>query len=151
MNSDKSIDIVGTQLSDINSKGVYRHVSAEGRHDMEETLATLTEDCLFEDLGLGRTWYGREGAREYYQLWWDAFGVVPETSTLYGVTPDQFVVELRFKGKHIGRFLGIEPTGKSIDLSMALFVEMRDGKLTGERFYWNIADLYRQLGVTKLH
>jgi len=48
------------------------HLAAENAHRMEETLATLTEDCRFEDLTIGKTFYGREGARDYYRLWWDA-------------------------------------------------------------------------------
>ena len=31
-----------------------RHMEAENAHWMKETLATLTEDCLFEDMALGR-------------------------------------------------------------------------------------------------
>jgi hypothetical protein len=52
---------------------INRHLSAENAHRMEETLAELHPDCLFEDLPLGKTYRGRAGAEAYYRLWWDAF------------------------------------------------------------------------------
>jgi hypothetical protein len=42
------------------------HMQAENAHRMQETLATLTPDCLFEDLALGQVFRGHAGAREYY-------------------------------------------------------------------------------------
>jgi len=52
---------------------VNRHLAAENAHRMEETLAELHPDCVFEDLPLGKTYRGRAGAEAYYRLWWDAF------------------------------------------------------------------------------
>lgn len=134
-------------LAPINQAIVNRHVEAETEHRLDETLATLTEDCVFDDRGLGKVWRGREGAGAYYRMWWDAFGVKPNTSKRYAPTPDLLVVELTFTGRHVGPFLGLSPTDREIALPMALFVDFRDGLLAGERFYWNIADLLRQLDV----
>ncbi len=134
-------------LTPENAAIVVRHVEAETAHKMEETLATLTEDCVFEDCALGKVWHGKEGARDHYRMWWDAFGVMPQATARYTVTPEQMVVELRFTGTHVGPFLGIAPTGRKVDIPMVLFVELRDGLLHGEKFYWNIADLLTQLGI----
>jgi hypothetical protein len=38
---------------------VARHLAAENAHQMEETLAALHPDCLFEDLPFGKTYRGR--------------------------------------------------------------------------------------------
>jgi hypothetical protein len=54
---------------------VNRHLAAENAHRMEETLAELHPDCLFEDLPLGKTYRGRAEAEAYYRLWWDAFNL----------------------------------------------------------------------------
>jgi steroid delta-isomerase-like uncharacterized protein len=134
-------------LSKENLEIVLRHVKAETEHRMEETLATLTPDCLFVDRAFGRVWHGREGARDYYRLWWDAFGIAPHTGARYAPQEDLLIVETRFKGRHVGPFLGIAPTGNAVDVPMTIFVSFKDGLLSGEKFYWNLGTLLEQIGV----
>jgi steroid delta-isomerase-like uncharacterized protein len=134
-------------LSPENRDIVLRHVKAETEHRMEETLATLTPDCVFDDRAFNRVWRGREGARDYYRLWWDAFGIAPHTAARYAPSPDLLIVETNFKGRHVGPFLGVTPTGRSVDVPMTIFVSFGGGLLTGERFYWNLGTLLEQIGV----
>jgi steroid delta-isomerase-like uncharacterized protein len=134
-------------LSKENLEIVLRHVKAETEHRMEETLATLTPDCLFDDRAFGRVWHGREGARDYYRLWWDAFGIAPHTGARYAPQEDLLIVETRFKGRHVGPFLGIAPTGNAVDVPMTIFVSFKDSLLSGEKFYWNLGTLLEQIGV----
>lgn len=128
-------------------KVLTAHVGAETAHRMDETLATLTEDCVFDDRALGRVWHGREGARDYYRMWWDSFAIKPERSTLFTPADDILIVETHFVGRHQGTFLGVAPTGSAVDVPMAIFVSFADGLMSGERFYWNPADLMAQVGV----
>jgi steroid delta-isomerase-like uncharacterized protein len=134
-------------LTPANREILIRHVKAETEHKMEETLATLTPDCVFDDRALGRVWNGREGARAYYRIWWDAFGVAPHGSVRYEPSPDLLVVETRFKGRHEGPFLGVAPTGREIDVPITIFVSFAGGLMSGERFYWNLGTLLEQIGV----
>jgi steroid delta-isomerase-like uncharacterized protein len=128
-------------------KVLIAHVEAETAHRMDDTLATLTEDCVCDDRALGRVWHGREGARDYYRMWWDGFAIKPEGSTRFTPSGDILIVETRFVGTHQGTFLGIAPTGKPVDVPMAIFVSFAGGLMSGERFYWNPADLMAQVGV----
>ena len=123
------------------------HMQAENTHRMEETLATLTPDCLFEDLALGQVFRGHAGARAYYQTWWDAFSTTAHPEHVYYTDQDFAVAEVHFQGIHTGAFLGIAPTGRAVDLPTAIFVSFRDGLMAGERMYWDVATLLRQLGV----
>ena len=125
-------------------------MQAENAHRMEETLATLTENCLFEDMALGQVFQGHAGAREYYQTWWDAFSTTAHPEHVYYTDRDFAVAEVRFQGTHTGPFLGIQPTGRQVDLPTAIFVSFRDGLMAGERMYWDMASLLRQLGVSDL-
>jgi steroid delta-isomerase-like uncharacterized protein len=134
-------------LTPANREVLIRHVKAETVHKMEETLATLTPDCVFDDRAFGRVWNGREGARAYYRMWWDAFGVAPHNSVRYEPAPDLLVVETHFKGRHAGPFLGVAPTGREIDVPITIFVTFADGLMSGERFYWNLGTLLEQIGV----
>lgn len=125
-----------------------RHVSAESARRMEDTLATLHEDCVFDDVTLGRTFHGREGARSYYRMWWDAFGNSVRVDDSHWTMDGLVVAQARFQGVHDGPFLGIAPTGRPVDLPIWVQVTgFRDGLMAGERLYWDFATLLRQLGV----
>lgn len=126
------------------------HMQAENAHQIKETLATLTPDCLFEDMALGQVFQGHAGAREYYQTWWDAFSTTAHPERVYFTDQDFAVAEVRFQGTHTGSFLGIEPTGRHVDIPTAIFVTFRDGLMAGERMYWDVASMLRQLGVSAL-
>jgi steroid delta-isomerase-like uncharacterized protein len=136
--------------TDVYLQFVQRHMEAENAHRMEETLATLTSDCLFEDMALGQIFQGHTGARDYYQTWWDAFSTTAHPERLYFADQGFAVAEVRFQGTHISSFLGIEPTGHQVDIPTAIVVTFRDGLMAGERMYWDVATLLRQLGVSSL-
>jgi steroid delta-isomerase-like uncharacterized protein len=124
---------------------VRRHVEAENAHRMEEVLATLHPDCVFEDVAQGRTWRGHAGAAEYYGTWWRAFDLFVKGDRRHWTVDGALVGEARFQGRHVGAFLGIPASGRSIDLRIAAVLEFRDGLMLGERFYYDVATLRRQL------
>jgi steroid delta-isomerase-like uncharacterized protein len=124
---------------------VRAHVAAETAFDMEATLATLTEDCLFEDMASGQRYQGREAVRAYYRAWWDAFGNVPVGHRRHVPAPDCLIAETRFVGRHQGAYKGVAASGRPIDLPVAIIVTFRDGLMQGERFYYDEATLMRQI------
>jgi steroid delta-isomerase-like uncharacterized protein len=123
-----------------------RHLEAENGHCLADTLATLTRDCVFEDMALGQTFHGHEGATSYYRMWWDAFdtAITPERLHLAG---DTAVAETTWRGSHVGEFLGIAPTKQTIDVPIIIVVEIRDGLMAVERLYWDRLRLIDQLKV----
>lgn len=121
---------------------------------MEETLATLHPDCMFEDMALGRVWRGHAGAREYYRMWWDSLHLVvtpAETDRRFWTTDGTYVAETSFTGTHTGPFLGVAATGRSIRFRFAVFVPFRDELMAGERFCYDLHDVLRQLGAAQAH
>ena len=130
-----------------NAAVLAKHVSAETAFDMTGTLATLTDDCVFEDLPTAATYRGRVEVERYYREWWDAFGNVPTRNRLYVSAADRLIVETRFAGTHRGAYHGIAPTGRAIDLPVAIFIVFRDGLMAGERFYYDRLTLLAQIGA----
>lgn len=126
---------------------VLRHLKAENRHDMDATLDTLHPECVFEDFGLGWTYHGRQGAKRYYDIWWNAFKLTVVGETQYWSDANALIAEARFTGKHVGQFCGVPATGNDLDLRIAVFVHFRDGLMAGERFYYDSRSLFSQLGV----
>jgi steroid delta-isomerase-like uncharacterized protein len=138
-----------TELDPRNATLLKQHVLAETAFDMPGTLATLTADCVFEDVATGESFHGHEGVRVYYSQWWSAFGNVPAHSKLYVPAHDKLIVETRFVGTHRGAYGGIAPSGHAIDLPVAIFVSFRDGLMSGERFYYDRATLLSQISAAK--
>lgn len=129
---------------------IRRHIAAENAHRMEDTLATLHPDCIFEDVAMQRVYRGHAGAREYYGMWWESLRVVvtPSEDDRRMWTDDgSYVAETRFTGVHVGPFLGVPPTGRTVCFRFAVFVGFRDGLMAGERFYYDLDGVLAQLGT----
>ncbi len=136
-----------TELSPSYTTVLHQHLAAETVFDMEGTLATLTEDCLFEDVPTGEVHRGREGVRAYYHEWWTAFGIVPQDIRSYIASENFLIVETRFVGTHRSDYRGAAATGKPLNLPVAIFISLRDGLMSGERFYYDRATLLAQIGI----
>lgn len=129
---------------------VRRHLEAENAYRLEETLDTLTPDCVFEDVPLGERLTGHEGATRYYQRWWRGFPDLTWAPQRRAFTEEGVVSELIARGRHRGDFLGISPTGRTIALPVTIFVDFRDGRMSGERLYYDLCTLLRQLGMAAI-
>ena len=97
------------------------HMEAENAHRMQEMLATLTQ----------------------------AFSTTAHPERV-SFTDQGAVAEVHFQGTHVGSFLGVEPTGREVDIPTVIFVTFDNGLMAGERMYWDVATLLRQLGVSVL-
>jgi len=127
-----------------------RHLEMENAYRLQETLETLTPDCVFEDMALGERVQGHPAAAAYYQRWWNGFPDLTWVPQRRAFTEDGVVSELVVRGTHRGDYLGIAPTGKTIEVPVAIFVSFAAGRMASERLYYDLATLLRQLGVTAL-
>jgi ketosteroid isomerase-like protein len=128
------------------------HVEAENAHRMQDTLATLHEECVFEDTATGQIFRGRRGAEAHYRQWWDAFGLVfsrEKEDRGYWTEDGSYIGQGRFHGVHIGPFLGIAATGKPVNFRFAVFVTFRDRLMSGEKFYYDLAGLLSQIDAVQ--
>jgi hypothetical protein len=122
---------------------VRRHLEAENAHDLEGTLATLHPECRFDDFATGQSWFGREGAAAHYT----GTGGRPSTSRCGAARASGARSP---HGRHVGRFLGIEPTGRTIVQPFVVSLSFRDGLMLGERFHYDLASLVRQITADPL-
>jgi hypothetical protein len=100
---------------------VNRHLAAENAHQMEETLAALHPDCLFEDLPLGKTYRGRPGAERYYRFWWGAFDLEVKGEHRHWSEDGAFMIaQTWYEGVHRGQFLDYAPTDRPIRFPLAV-------------------------------
>ncbi len=129
---------------------VRKHLESENAYRLQDTLDTLTPDCVFEDVPLGERLTGHAGASAYYQRWWRGFPDLTWIPQSRAFTEDGIVSELIARGTHKGEFLGLAPTGRPIEVRVAIFVSFAAGHMASERLYYDLATLLRQLGASAL-
>ena len=87
------------------------------------------------------------GFKEFAGKWYRGF---PDRDfSLEDIVTDGNVVswKIRFIGKHKGEFLGIQPTGKSIDISMVNRMRIVDGRIAEHWFGIDLEAFTQQLTV----
>jgi len=129
---------------------VRRHLEAENAYRLEKTLETLTEDCVFEDVALAERFTGHAGASAYYRRWWLAFPDLTWVPQRRAFTEEGVVSELIAHGTHRGDFFGLAATGRQIEIPVTIFVTFAEGRMSGERLYYDLVTLLRQLGATAI-
>lgn len=124
---------------------VEEHIRAENEGGLDATLATLSEQCVFDSVPRGRTFRGRDGARELYAATLQAF---PDWHVeLVDFTPgeDYAWAEAIVTATHLGEYEGIPPTGRQITWRMAVKFTIHADKLGGETLYFDRLRLIEQL------
>lgn len=123
------------------------HLEAENGHQLGPTLDTLTTNCVFEDMTLGRRFDGHAGASAYYQEWWQGFPDLTVEPVRRHITNTGVVAEVVFRGTHQGTFRDLAPTGRRLVLPILILVEFEGSLMSGERFYYDALTIRKQLGA----
>lgn len=129
---------------------IRRHLQAENAQDLPGTLATLHPECRFDDFATGQTWHGHDGASAHYKQWWTTFDVEVKRGPGQGAhwtTDGLYVATATWHGRHIGPFLGVEPTGRPIVQPFLVILDFKDGLMSAERFHYDLASLLRQIAA----
>jgi steroid delta-isomerase-like uncharacterized protein len=121
------------------------------RRDLDSVAAICADDFELEDLPAGHTLRGPEGLRQWLQAWIDA---APDAHTRLErifAEGDWVATEHHGTATHTGplRTPGgeIPATGRALDLWFSENFQVREGKLTRMRIYYDGATLLRQLGL----
>ena len=120
---------------------------AENRRNLDALLDNLCADPIYKVMAISATYKGRDQVRQFYA---DLFDGIPEA---YFELVNSFVgeegvaAESILRGAQRGVWLGVPPTQREIVLPMTIVVPMMHGQILGERLYFDLATLARQLGV----
>ncbi|HLH21353.1 MAG TPA: ester cyclase [Chloroflexota bacterium] len=120
------------------------HLRREIAGDLEGTLATMVDEPYLMP-GTGLVARGRESVAAVYAT---RFRDVPDQHfevVRSIVTDDMAVIEGYVNATPRGTFFGLPAHGKRVRLRATVWIEFADGKLAGERGYYDTAELRRQL------
>ncbi len=122
------------------NKAQFRRTYEEMFHQGNLAVADelIAPDCINHEVPPGMNNRGPESARQVVIMLRTAF---PDLH----FTIEELVAEL--SGTHLGPFIGIAPTGRSVRQAQVHFVRFRDGKGVEHRAVRDDLGLMQQLGV----
>jgi steroid delta-isomerase-like uncharacterized protein len=106
----------------------------------------FSEEVTWTTVGAGQELQGHQPVRDFL-IWMhsQAFDAHPKVKTLV-VGDGQAALEADFVGTHTGEFLGIPPTGKSVQVPYCVIYDLQDDKITALRAYIPMDLFSQQLG-----
>ena len=131
-----------------------RHVASEFEtKSIEATMGTMSAEPYVNHVPVMTGGVGREKVISFYSTYFipcqpPDTEVVPVTRT---IGKNRIVDELVHKFTHSVEMPwilpGVPPTGKRVEIAVTVVIEFEDGKIAGERIYWDQASVLAQLGL----
>ena len=113
-------------------------------HDAEGIASLWAEPMAYEAPGVATS--GRDALiRRELDLWRGSSDLRSEMKVL-AESGDTGVMQVRFSGTHDGEFAGLPPTGRHFELEFVAVCRFADGKLVGERIWYDRQGIVEQLG-----
>ncbi len=109
-------------------------------------LSACADDIVFDESPSPEPVRGKQAFREYLTSLFEAFPDLTIEATNVTPAAEQVWAEWVMKGTQRGDLMGIPAKGKRMELRGCSVFVIRDGKLAGERLYWDAATLQQQLG-----
>jgi steroid delta-isomerase-like uncharacterized protein len=136
-------------MTEIEMRRVLKeHMDAEARHDAAAAAATYVEEGYYENVPLGLHFKGRDAVAVQYG---GSFSAMPDSRAEIDaevVEGSRLVHWGTFRATLSGEFIGQPPTGRAVALPFIATIEFADGKMRGERLYYDLATLCEQAGVS---
>ena len=133
------------EISDL----IVRFQDAWDRRDVDALANFHTEDCVVESPVAGGQACGREAIARSYQAFFHAF---PDVAIKYDeplIDGVRVVLITRISGTDRGGFMGLQPTGRSVDFPCVLIYELEKGLIARERRIYDFTGLAVQVGAIK--
>lgn len=131
-----------------------RHVAAEfTSKSIDATMATMASEPFVNHVPVITGGVGSSEVRHFYNTYFIP-GHPPDTESVpvaRTVGEDRIVDELIHKFTHTIAMPwilpGVAPTGKRVEIAVIVVVQFEDGKIAGERIYWDQASVLAQVGL----
>ena len=131
-----------------------RHVGAELEGDLETTMATMSDNPHLNHVATRAGGYGRQGVHEFYRDHLVGRFFPPDVK-MEGLSrtvgESSIVEEIYISFTHTAEvdwlLPGVPPTGRPVELVVAVVVGFRDGRVSHEHIYWDQASVLVQVGL----
>ena len=116
-----------------------RHSIAEDARDIEELVATLAPDCVYEIVPTGQRWEGHDGARQFYS---ELFAAFPDNAFALSeivIGPQGAFEVATLTGTNQGPWAGVPPSGLAVSLEVLILFPWDNvtERFSGERIWFD--------------
>jgi carboxymethylenebutenolidase len=131
-----------------------RHLAAEFKEkDIDATMATMSSEPFVNHIPVMTGGVGFSKVRRFYGTYFIPH--YPPDSTLVPVArtvgEDRLVDGVILKFTHTIEMPwilpGVPPTGKRVEIAVIAVIQFKEGKIAGERIYWDQASVLAQIGL----
>ena len=122
-------------------------LAAWNSHDVAKSLFFYTDDCVYEDLGVGIVKRGKREIGDFFQEFFSGFPDVAFEPKGLVFSPVRSSLEWVMTGTHSCDLPRLPATGKTISVRGVSVVEFKGEKISRHSDYYDGATLWRQLGV----
>jgi len=123
---------------------------AMNEHDVEEMARYCTDGVVADEVAEPEPFIGvdnfKKAYTEVFQGYPDCVAEVKE----WFVDGDVVICQVSWRGTNSGVFRSTEPTGKKVDLRIAYFLKLKDGKIDRITEYYDVATIMVQQGQLEL-
>jgi carboxymethylenebutenolidase len=131
-----------------------KHVGAELAGDLDTTMATMSGDPHLNHVPTMAGGVGQDGVRAFYRDHLVGKFFPPNVKIVNvsrTVGEDRLVEELFISFTHTAvidwLLPGVAPTGKAVEMAVAVVVGFKDDKISHEHIYWDQAGVLVQIGL----
>jgi steroid delta-isomerase-like uncharacterized protein len=124
--------------------------TAMNAHDVEKMGECCTAGIIADEVAELEPFKGLDAFKQAYS---DVFQGYPDCSVdvkEWLVDGNAVVCQVRWWATNSGVFRGTEPTGKKVDLRIAYFFKIEDGKIDHITEYYDLATLLAQQGQLEM-
>ena len=121
--------------------------AAWSEHDLARLDALFAADGIYEDVPPQRTYRGSEEIKGFLTAIWAWAPNIEFKVTSVAVAGDRAVAEWVMTGTQTGPIGAIPASGEDFSVRGASVLEIRDGKITRNSDYYDLASLLVQFGV----
>jgi uncharacterized protein (TIGR02246 family) len=127
---------------------LQRRRAAWDAHDPVALAATHAEQGVVAS-PTGGVLEGRTEIERIYRLWFSAFSNVRFVDDEVLIDGDRVAQVARVAATHTGDFFGLSPTGRQVEVQVALVMKIADGLVVEERRIYDYTGVLVQVGVLK--
>jgi steroid delta-isomerase-like uncharacterized protein len=122
-------------------------VACWNSHDVAGILAHFDDAITWHDRAADRTYRGKAEVGTFLRSLFSALPDLRLDMTTRLPHGDYVAEEYTITGTHQGSLFGIPATGRVLQIRVASFQRMRDGRLADDNFYFDIAGVLAQMGL----
>jgi steroid delta-isomerase-like uncharacterized protein len=124
--------------------------AAMNEHNAERMAQYCAADVIADEVAEAEPFVGVEAFQNAYSGLFEGYPDCHSKILETHMDGDVIICQVRWTATNTGVFRGIDPTDKKVDLRIAYFLTMKDGKIARITEYYDLATLLVQQGQLEL-